>query len=68
MVAGPCKKALAAQDCQEEKNGRCQTDKKKQKRDMLVETLPIVFCEKIDYRQYRQFICCMHRNEASRKT
>ena len=26
MVAGPCKVARAAQDCQEEKNSRCQTD------------------------------------------
>ena len=25
-VAGPCKKARAAQDCQEKKNSRCQTE------------------------------------------
>ena len=29
MVAGPCKSARTAQDCQEEKNSRCQTDSTK---------------------------------------
>ena len=29
MVAGPCKKARPARDCQEKKNSRCQTDSTK---------------------------------------
>ena len=35
MVAGPCKKARAAQDCQEEKNSRCQTDRTKRAKQYL---------------------------------